>query len=422
MTGRLLPTLLWTAAAVLGVLLGGTLWLAQQALSEQPRIAARPLHPFDLWRGKRIAEAMLFPGRRGGMHAPDMLLGPDDVELGLNYLLGRAGLGQARVRLEPEALRLDASLALPTGAPGRWLNGGLVLRPAATGLELSHLVIGDTRLPTALSRALAGLALHLAPRAVDAALAERLLAALSLRTLGSHTFLNWRGDQVQAVMATLRGRLLGLEEGQLRPYQDALAELARRRPRPGFPEVLGTLFRLAGERSAQHDPVGENRALLVTLAEQINGLNLAAGQPRPVARLSGMRLAGRGDFVEHLTLSAALAALAGGEVADAAGLLKEVGDTERGGSGFSFTDLAVDRAGARLGKRAVASAEDARRVQALLAGSADESLYLPPVRDLPEFLPQAEFRRRFGGVDGEGYRALVREIDRRIDALPLHRK
>lgn len=421
MAGKFVRTLLGAAAAVLLVLLGGALWLASQALSERPVIAPRTVHPLELWRGKVIAEYMLFPGRRGGTFAPDMNLGAGELELGLNYLLGRAGFGQARVRLDPDALRLDASLALPGRARGRYLNAGVVLRPAGSGLALDRLLVGERELPGGLSRLLARLLLRLAPRAMDADLANRLLAAISLRTQAHRTTLAWHGDRVQAVMATLRTRLLGLEAGLLHAYQDALAELAVRRPRPAFPEVLGELFRLARQRSAQGDPVRENRALLVSLAEQLNGLNLADGQRRPAARLTGMRLAGRGDFVEHLTLSAALAAVAGGELADAAGLMKEMGDTERGGSGFSFTDLAVDRAGTRLGRLAVASAASARRVQAMLAGSADASLYLPALRDLPEFLPQGEFKRRFGGIEGAGYLALIGEIDRRIDALPLHR-
>jgi uncharacterized protein YfiM (DUF2279 family) len=250
---------------------------------------------------------------------------------------------------------------------------------------------------------------------------DRLLAGMSLRVQADRTVLKWRGAQIRSVMAHARAQLLGLDAARMRPYQDALAELAQRRPRPAFAQVLGELFQLARQRSVQGDPAQENRALLLALAEQVNGFSLGGGDRLSGARLSGLRLAGRGDFVEHLTLSAALAAVAGGEVADAAGLMKEVGDSELGGSGFSFTDLAVDRAGTRLGHLAVASADAARKVQAMLAGQADESLFLPPVRDLPEFLPQGEFQRRFGGVNGAGYTALVREIDRRIDALPVHR-
>lgn len=419
MSGGFLRTLLWLGLSVLLTLLAAALWLGGQAMSEQPRVAARPAQPAEYWQGKVIADYLLFPGRRDGV--PNISLDGGQVELALNYLLTRARLGRARVRLMPDALRVDASLLSPLPALGRFLNVGVVLRPAGQGLGLSHLVVGDAELPAALSRHLVRLALKLAAPTLDPALVDRLLAGMSLNSRAERTTLKWRGADIRSVMARARSQLLGLDEGQLRAYREALAELAVRRPRPGFAQVLGELFQLARQRSIQGDPARENRALLIALAEQVNGLGLGGGAGQPVARLSGLRLAGRGDFVEHLTLSAALAAVAGGEVADAAGLMKEVGDSELGGSGFSFTDLAVDRAGTRLGHLAVVSAAAARRVQATLADQADEALFLPQVRDLPEFLPQAEFRRRFGGVNGAGYADLVREIDRRIDALPVHR-
>ena len=41
--------------------------------------------------------------------------------------------------------------------------------------------------------------------------------------------------------------------------------------------------------------------------------------------------------------------------------------------------------------------------------------------DLPEFMPEAEFKRRFGGTQGEPYRKMMKEIERRIAALPINR-
>lgn len=417
MPGKALRRLAWLSLALPLALAGAVGWLASQALSSQPRVALRPMQHVELWQGRVIADHLLFPGP-GGLTPSSVTLARGQVDLVLNYLLARARLGQARVSLTSDTLRVDATLLSPYPALGRYLNAGIELRPAGTGLALGHLLAGETRLPAWLSRILVR---HMVGRALptlDADLVDGLLAGMSLRTRSGQTYLHWRGGSIHSVMARARAQLLGMDEAGMRPYRERLARLAATRPRPDFPQVLGELFRLAAERSTQADPVRENRALLLALAEQVNGLG---GRLQSETSPRGLRLAGRGDFVEHLTLSAALAVAAGGEVADAAGLMKEVGDTQLGGSGFSFTDLAVDRAGTRLGRLAVASARDARRVQALLAGRADESLFLPPVRDLPEFLPEVEFRRRFGGVDGAGYAELVREIDRRIDGLPLYR-
>ena len=46
---------------------------------------------------------------------------------------------------------------------------------------------------------------------------------------------------------------------------------------------------------------------------------------------------------------------------------------------------------------------------------------MPRLDDLPEGLPEAEFRRRFGSVDSPAYRKLADAIEARLDALPLYR-
>jgi len=126
-------------------------------------------------------------------------------------------------------------------------------------------------------------------------------------------------------------------------------------------------------------------------------------------------LGDRIDFAQHFLVSAAIAARAGGPLADVLGLAKEVSDA-RDGSGFSFNDLAVNRAGVRLGE--VAVADPARLAGWLAAGVRDADL-MPDVSDLPEFLPEAAFVARYGGIGAPAYEALVAEIEARVVALPL---
>jgi hypothetical protein len=111
--------------------------------------------------------------------------------------------------------------------------------------------------------------------------------------------------------------------------------------------------------------VVENRAAIVVLTFYANGKGLAAivpaarAWPRPAAHT--MTLYGRDDFSKHFLVSAALAANAGGPLADAVGLYKEVDDA-RVGSGFSFNDIAADRAGTRFGEFAAGNKETAARL------------------------------------------------------------
>jgi hypothetical protein len=136
---------------------------------------------------------------------------------------------------------------------------------------------------------------------------------------------------------------------------------------------------------------------------------------RPVQRT--VKLNGRDDFSKHFLISAAIAAEAGSPLADAIGLYKEVEDS-RGGSGFSFNDIAADRAGTRFGELAVKAP---RKLQAALAAGARERDFMPDVSDLPEFMPEAEFKRRYGGIGAPAYRKMMAEIETRIGACALFR-
>ena len=128
-------------------------------------------------------------------------------------------------------------------------------------------------------------------------------------------------------------------------------------------------------------------------------------------------LAGRSDLPLHYLISAALASTSGTSLADAVGLYKEMSDS-RGGSGFSFNDLAADRAGTRFGERAMS---DAARLQAQLAPGLGESGLLPRIDDLPEALQAGALTRRFGGVGGDAYKQMLVEIESRLDTVSVLR-
>ena len=118
-------------------------------------------------------------------------------------------------------------------------------------------------------------------------------------------------------------------------------------------------------------------------------------------------------------ISAALSANTGGPFADAVGIYKEVADA-RGGSGFSFNDIAADRAGSRLGELAEGR-ESARGLQARLGVPLKERVFMPDTSDLAESMSEPDFTQRFGGVGAPQYLRMMADIERRIAALPLYR-
>lgn len=183
--------------------------------------------------------------------------------------------------------------------------------------------------------------------------------------------------------------------------------------------LLRSVVREAAERTAAGaDPVAENRTAIVLAAAQAFGCTPVAGR-RPVRRVLPI-LHRRHDLGRHFVASAALSALLDREVSEAVGMEKEVSDS-RELTGFSFSDIAANRAGARFGDLATASARSARRVQEWMEHAASDTDIMPEVRDLPDHLSEKELRRRFGKPGESAYERVLQEIEARIADVPLYR-
>jgi len=194
-------------------------------------------------------------------------------------------------------------------------------------------------------------------------------------------------------------------------------------------QVLQPMFKAAQERTLgqqlnpnsdnhpEHIPVQENRALLVALtlhALEVNPSELipqAKSWPQALPR--PFTLHGRVDFAQHYLFSALLASGVGGRLTDLIGVYKEQSD-KVAGSGFSFNDIAADRAGNRFGQRARLMAQ---QLQIRVQESDQEDFFMPDVTDMPQYLTAQEFQQRFSGQNSSAYDAMVLAIDQRIDQL-----
>jgi len=58
--------------------------------------------------------------------------------------------------------------------------------------------------------------------------------------------------------------------------------------------------------------------------------------------------------------------------------------------------------------------EAAVRMQELLTNPISIDDIFPPAKDLPEGLRETTFQQEYGGVDGEGYKQVLTEIERRL--------
>jgi hypothetical protein len=124
----------------------------------------------------------------------------------------------------------------------------------------------------------------------------------------------------------------------------------------------------------------------------------------------------RRDLAAHFFVSAYLTSALGAEAALAAGVAKELIDAQ-GPSGFSFADIAADRAGMRFASGVLAGQIPLR----LLADSFSVAAFTPDIDGLPEGLSAVQFKDQFGAARGPRFGKQIAEIDRRILELPPYR-
>ena len=344
-----------------------------------------------------------------------------DLDLILHDASRRLLRGAGRVVLDNGSARVQLSLQWLRSPFGQWLNVEADLRQTAGLPALERLQIGRVPVHPWLARWLLvqAVAHYEATEQVQTVLG--MVQRVTLQPTEMVLDYVWRPEGLRTVILPLA------DQQRLRSYMERLpALLGKGRGPVPLASLLPPMFELARVRTASlggDDGVAaqENRAVLIALALYATGQSPARFVPearhwnRPMPR--PVLLRGREDFAMHFLVSAVLAAEGGGRLADAIGLYKEISDT-RGGSGFSFNDIAADRAGTRFGQIA---ANDPARLQTELSKGVTDEDFMPGVADLPEFLSEAEFNATYGGVGAPAYERMKAEIERRVASRPLLR-
>ena len=415
---KLLLRLLLLAVIALPVGAAVAVWMCFQ---NTPSIVRKAdISPGDIERAKRILEKHDPRKARAGTRRT-IVLSQQDVDLVLNYAANQLRNASTRVALHPGAAIVQGSLELPGNPFGPWLNVDAGLRETGGLPGFDHLKIGSLPVPVFIADfALGRLVAHLNTTA-EGRLANDVVKSVKLSEGWVQVVYEWRDDIPDRVRAVV---LPPADQDRIKAYSDRLAEVvdkagaARSIP---LAQLLPPMFALAQQRSAGGDAGKENRAAIVALTFYANGHGLSAVIPAAKAwrrpALLEVTLNGRDDFPKHFLISAAIAAEAGTPLADAIGVYKEVEDS-RGGSGFSFNDIAADRAGTRFGELAVKAPQ---KLQAALAGGVRERDFMPDVSDLPEFMPEAEFKKRYGGIGAPRYQKVMADIEARVGASAIFR-
>jgi hypothetical protein len=422
-------------AVVLASAMAAMLYLA---IDSTPRVAgAASLTPAHIERAKRLLDRNDPRTLRPGV-LRTIVVSEEDLDLAVNYLANRFAKGSSKIELSDGKAHAQASVLLPPFPfvpAGRYLNIDAALGETAVLPQFDHLKIGQLRIPAFIANRILRASIARLQRSASYGAATDTIKHVSSRNGLLNVVYEWNEavpDQLASVLVPVEDQL------RMQAYQARLAELTapggqpalrptRLRPHPPYSLSLSSLvqalFQLAGQRGG--DAAAEHRAAIIVMAFYVNGKGLGAIIPAarqwPVPALLGVTLAGRDDFSQHFTISAALAATAGSPLSDAVGLYKEVDDS-RGGSGFSFSDIAADRAGTRFGELTTGSDAGIRKIQRLLVAGMRDADLLPAVKDLPEFMQEAEFKRRYGGIGKPAYTQVMKDIEQRISALPLYQR
>jgi len=354
-------------------------------------------------------------------------------ETDLNEVLALAVRGvraaKARARIDSAGLTGSITLHLPQNPFGDYINVTANIEPFRDGLKVSKLIVGDLKLS---GRILLGIAESLLNRALEGeTLGTELLAAIESLAVNSsqvtvvyHPVSNFR-HKVNRLKEQVQ---FGENDSQLvRNYYQQLCTFRQQGPSGGHGALgayLSHVFHYAQQRSLESGQAAEeNRAALLALAlflgsnkfdTLIGALDNSSCRP---AR-GNIGLANRNDLRLHFVFSAALQVMSSSGVSFSIGEFKELLDTERGGSGFSFVDLAADRAGIRFAEFAVDEGS-ARQLHKVAAEFAKEAVFFPSISGLPEGIRQQEFERQ-GGIESEFYKKHLATIEQRIDRLALY--
>ena len=337
------------------------------------------------------------------------------------------------VYFDPTAINSRMSLRLVQNPLGEYVNLVFSIGQSSTGLSVDSLSVGPLELP---GQWLLPLAARLTDTFLKDQQASLLLASIrGLRIEGDTALLSVlpppdvKGQLKQALKTLQASRLPPGEQQRVIHYYDLLVGIGgqgQRRSR-SLSDFMTPLMTEASNRRSQSSAVVENRAVIWALAiylsygamETLVG-DLVSDQRTLVRPASRVTLGARWDLMAHFIYSAGITLATQQGIGIAAGEFKELLDSGKGGSGFSFADLAADRAGVRFVDAATGSEATARQVQQVIIANLGEESFFPDITGLVEGLREEQFRQQYGSTQSERYRQQVDLIDQRIERLPVY--
>jgi hypothetical protein len=372
----------------------------------------------DIRRAKEIISTSRL--RRRGVKT--LTLNEKDLNIATSYILKRFINSHSKITISPTGLKLSFSIKLPNNLLGKYINihfnlikrqgfpviNNLSFGKFAIADEFAGLIIENIINHTELKQYYLLLGRHIKGIAID----SKQIKITYLMTPASY-------------IAAQNYLLENAENNIFAVYQRKLNDVLRIRKagqRVSLAKLLQPLFKLALQRSTLDNAIAENRAIIFVISAYVNSREFFQFlsydlRRRPI--IHPVYLYQRTDMAKHFMALATVTSSGSTYLAHLLGREKELIDAKHG-SGFSFVDLAADRAGMYFGKIATSSPENALKLQQAMANLKNYSEFMPEVRDLPENMNDAEFKKQFGSIYSPTYQNLLKKIDIRISSCPVY--
>ncbi len=339
---------------------------------------------------------------------------------------------EGQVSLQAGEGKLILSYAFTVFAHQRYINLTLVLQDAPK-VDIKQLKVSKVPLPGNLLLDVVSWGIDRYTQSNIATLARQQVANVLFLPREAHV----RIQPMQGFMAALKEAKnqlnLDRDEALIVRVTYYLYFLAYEQSIPVSKQVsLGEYIReLMLEAQIQSKPNTahlENEAALLALAIYAGDARFArfigiehVAQDRLLPAGITLTVQNRADLAKHFIYSAAIQILSDQGISVAIGEFKELMDRVQTGSGYSFVDLAADKAGVQFAV-VLANPDRAAQAQLLLSLQVDETIFMPSTNGLPEGLHREAFVAQFGRVDSPAYVAMVETVRQRVLATPLNQQ
>jgi len=376
------------------------------------------LNDSDIQRAKEIVANTTLKTRK------TLRLSERELNLALSYLLNNYTRSTSEITSSEDLLEFKISLLLKNNDFGKYLNLNFKLAKQEGYPVINSLQIGKIKIADEFAGTILESIINYTPLKDYYILAAQHIRDLQINTSGlTISYISSADLDSQ--------KKLSLNNSNYQPvifYQQHITKIISQHDpkwRLSLADLLQPLFKLAYHRSTFANAISENRAVLIATSTYVNKNEIQAFLPIDISpsthRQYAASLYQRSDMAKHFMASAVLAASGAGTFAQIIGQEKELLDAKQG-SGFSFIDLAGDRAGLRFGRTAVESEAQARKLQKNMANIKDYTAFMPEVRDLPENMNDTAFKLKYRSNYSSKYQRMLKRIDRRISELAIYQK